>query len=395
MGMNFPLLDSDIVYLDSAATTQKPQCVIDAETAFYETMNANVHRGIYQLSELATESFEHARATVAGFIHALPSEIIFTRGTTESINLLAYSLGKTLSKGDEILISIMEHHSNFVPWQQLCKENHCKLVIVNLDKNGHIDMHDFEKKLSSKTKIVSLTHVSNVLGTINDIQTLIKMAHAKKALFIVDVAQSIGHREIDVKNWDADFVAFSGHKMYGPLGIGVLYGKKALLEKMPPFHFGGDMIKSVEIEKSTWNDVPWKFEAGTPNIAGAIALGKAVEFLESTGMEFVRKHENELMEYTLENLRKIQGLAILGPSIPAQRCSVVSFTLEGMHPHDLVTILDRDHIAVRGGHHCAMPLMQYLDISGSTRLSFGFYTTKKDIDKVIVGIEKAKKVFRL
>lgn len=396
---DFPILKQSIngkrlAYLDNGATTQKPQYVIDSLNNYYQKDNANVHRGVYQLSQRATAAYEKAHETVARFLNAKFEETIFTKSTTESLNLLAYSLGSTLKEGDEIVLSQMEHHSNLVPWQQLAKEKKFILKFIPLTKDYRLDMDAARKLITPKTKIVSIVHMSNVLGTINPVKELAKIAHSVNALMIVDGAQSVPHMPVNVKELDCDFLVFSGHKMLGPTGIGVLYGKQELLEKMKPFLYGGDMISEVTFENSTWNDLPWKFEAGTPNIAEAIGLSAAIEYLEKIGMEKVFEHDVYLTSYALEKLSQIDGLKIIGPGNLEERGSAVSFTLEGVHPHDLSEILDRFGVAVRGGHHCAMPLMSVLGLNSTTRASFYVYNTKEDVDVLIEGIKKAKEIFK-
>jgi len=391
---DFPLLQrkfngKQLVYLDSASTTQKPSVVIESLKEFYEKYNANVHRGIYKLSEEATQLYESAREKIAKFVGARPEELVFAKSCTEAINLLAYSL--ELKEGDEILISEMEHHSNFVPWQQIAKEKKAKLRFVKVDGEGKLDLESLKAQLNEKTKIVSVTHVSNVLGTINPVKEIADIVHKNSsAVFIVDAAQSVGHMKIDVKDLDADFLAFSGHKMLGPVGIGCLYGKAELLQKMKPFLYGGDMIKEVTFEKTEFNDLPWKFEAGTQPIAEAIALAKAIEYLEQIGMDTVEEHDRELTRYALEKLREL-GVKIYGPS---ERAPVISFNFKGIHSHDIATILDEEAIAVRGGHHCCMPLMSVLGISGAARVSFYIYNTREDVDALVIGLRKVKEVFR-
>ncbi len=395
---DFPILKQKIhgkplVYLDNSATAQKPHVVIDAVTKYYQESNANIHRGVYKLSEQATRAYEQAHEKVARFINALPEEVIFTKGTTEGLNLLAYSLSQQLSKGDEIVLTQMEHHSNLVPWQQLAKQKELVLKFIPLTKDFLLDMHAARTIITSKTKIVSLTHISNVLGTVNPVREIAGLAHQYGALCIVDGAQSIPHIPINVKELDCDFFACSGHKMYGSTGIGVLYGKKHLLERMQPFLYGGGMISEVRFEDSTWNELPWKFEAGTPPIAEGIALGTAVDYLTALGMERIQSYEDELTRYALDVLKKIKGLTIYGSLDAAQRIGVLSFTIEGMHPHDLATLLDREGIAVRGGHHCAMPLMGVLGVVGTTRISLACYNTTEEMDAVVKAIQKAQQVF--
>ncbi len=403
---NFPVLQTEffekgqvaakrLVYLDNASTTQKPLEVINAVREYYEKYASNVHRGMHRLSEKATKEYEGARKKIAEFINAEFEEIIFTRGTTESLNLLAYSLSDDLKKGDEILVSGMEHHSNFVPWQQLAKQKGIVMKTIGIDRQGRLDMGDLKTNLSKKTKLLAVVHVSNAIGTINNIKKIASIKNSKNpsCLLVVDAAQSIPHMKIDVKDIGADFLAFSGHKIYGPTGIGVLFGKKKLLEKMRPFLFGGDMIKKVSKSESTWNDLPYKFEAGTPNIAGAIGLGIAVDFLQKKGLKNIAETEKKLTEYASKKLRRIKNLEIYGPLDDKERCCVFSFNIKGIHPHDVSSIFDREGIAVRGGHHCAMPLMDSLGVNGTTRASICFYNTKQDIDLLAGAIEKAKKIF--
>lgn len=389
---DFPILQrvvngKPLIYLDSAATSQKPLQVIEAMDAYYTSSNANVHRGLHKLSEEATLAYEQAHQKVAKFISASFEEIIFTKNTTESLNLLAYSLLKKLKKGDEIVLTQMEHHSNIVPWQQLAKERGIAVRFLKIDRQGKLD--DFSP-ITKKTKIVSLTHMSNVLGTINPIKEIAKIAHENNALCSIDAAQSVPHFPVDVKKLGVDFLAFSGHKMLGPTGIGVLYGKKELLEKMSPFLYGGDMIKKVGFDDSLWNDLPWKFEAGTMNIAEGIGLAAAVDYLEKQGMKNIFAHEKSLAAYAYKRLHE-EGAVIVGPPA-AERGGVVSFVFDGIHPHDLATLLDQEGVAVRAGHHCAMPLAEVLGVQGTTRASFYLYNTKQDVDKFIEAIQRAKKV---
>lgn len=398
MKADFPILSiavnkKPLVYLDNAATTQKPAKVIDAIKEYYESYNSNVHRSIHTLSEKATLAHESAREKVARFIGAGSDEIVFTKGTTESMNLLAHSLCANLTAGDEIVLTQMEHHANLVPWQQMAKKYGLKLKFIAITKDGRLDMDDARAQITAATKIVSVIHASNVLGTINPVKKIGMLAHAVGALFIVDGAQSVPHMPIDVKDIDCDFLAFSGHKMLGPMGIGVLFGKKAELEKMEPFLYGGDMILEVTFEGSTWNEVPMKFEAGTPNVAGAIGLGEAVEYLEALSMENVFAHEQELCAYALEKIGAIDGVKIIGPMDSVERLAVVSFIVDGIHPHDVSAIADQDGVAVRGGNHCAQPLMSVLGIAGTTRASFYLYNTKEDVDALCEAIKKAQKVF--
>ncbi len=382
---DFPIL-TNIIYLDNSSTTQKPKQVIEAIKKYYEEDNANVHRGVYKLSLKATIAYEKAHEIVAKFINAKFEEVIFTKGTTESLNLLAYSLGKNLKAGDEIVLTEMEHHSNLVPWQQLAKEKSLILKFIPITAEFRLDMQKARELLTTKTKIVSVTHVSNVLGTINPIKELALLAHEKGAVLIVDGAQSVPHMPINVKELNCDFLAFSGHKMCGPTGIGGLYGKKELLEKMDPFLYGGDMIKEVTFEKSTWNDLPWKFEAGTPPIAGAVGLAAAIEYLQAIGMENIQQHEQELTQYVLKKLSALPHIKLLGPATVQDRAAVFSFTIEGMHPHDVSELLDKANICVRGGHHCAMPLHEKLKANGSVRTSLYFYNTREDVNMLIDSI---------
>ncbi|MDP3728723.1 MAG: cysteine desulfurase [bacterium] len=396
---DFPILKQKVkgkplIYLDNSATTQKPRQVIQAITNYYEKDNANVHRGVHELSMRASEAYEQAHQIVADFINAQFEEIIFTKGTTESLNLLAYSLGKNLKKDDEILLSEMEHHSNFVPWQQIAKEKGAKIKLIPLTKGYRLDMKAAEKLITKKTKIVSVTQYSNVLGTINPIKIIAKMAHKVNAIVIVDAAQSISHMKVDIKDLNCDFLAFSGHKMFAPTGIGVLYGKKQLLEKLEPYQCGGGMIQEVTLEKTTWNELPWKFEAGTPNIEGAIGLAKAIEYIEKIGRENIERYNEELTGYALKQLSPIKGLTIIGPKENKERGAVISFILEGLHPHDVGEILNQEGIAIRGGNHCAMPLMTSLKINGTNRASFHIYNTKEDIDSLIKAIKKAQDLFK-
>lgn len=386
----------DAVYLDSAATSQKPQAVIDALVHYYTRQNANVHRGVYTLAEQATEAYENARQTVADFIHAEDTaNIIFTRGTTESLNWIAQSWGGThIQAGDEIIITIMEHHSNLVPWQQLALRTGAKLRYVDIDDQGLLDMTAYRAMLSARTKIVAVTQVSNVLGTINPIQEISQLAHAAGAILVVDGAQSAPHMPVDVQALGADFFAFSGHKMLGPTGIGVLYGKMALLEAMPPIEFGGEMISKVEKFQTTWADIPWRFEGGTPNIAGAIGLAAAIRYLQAIGLDKIRDHERALTAYALDQLKAIPGLTIYGPQDAAQRGGVIAFTLNGVHPHDLATVLDTQQVAVRAGHHCAQPLMQRLGVVATARASFYLYNGQADVDRLVAAVNEAKEFFQ-
>ena len=395
---DFPILNVKIhgkplVYLDNAATSQKPKSVINAVKDYYENYNANIHRSIHKLGEDATAAYEDAHKKAADFINADFEEIVFTKNTTESINLLAYSLTQSLKPGDEIAISQMEHHSNFVPWQQLAIKNNLKLKFIEINKDGTLNNESIKKNITKKTKIVSVTHVSNVLGTINDVEKIGKIAHNNGAFFIVDGAQSVPHMPVDVKNLDCDFMAFSGHKMLGPTGIGVLYGKKELLENMPPFLYGGEMIKEVKFENTRFNDLPWKFEAGTMNIAQAIGLGAAIDYLDKIGMKNIERHEKSIVNHAYEKLNEMKEIEIYGPSAE-KRSGLVAFNVKGVHAHDTSQILDGDGIAIRAGHHCAMPLHSVLGIAASARASFYFYNTEEEIDKLVEGLKKVIKIFR-
>ena len=392
----FPILDTQIynkplVYLDNAATTQKPKCVIDTISHVYSTMNANVHRGVHHLSQAATTAMENSREIIRDFIGARHShEIIFTSGTTESINLVASSFGNTfLREGDEVIISTLEHHSNIVPWQLLHASKGVKFRTIPLTEDCRIDIEAFKEMLNDNTRLVSIAHVSNVLGSTNDIKEIIDFAHSKDVPVLIDAAQSIAHKKIDVKELDADFVAFSSHKVYGPTGVGVLYGKEIWLESMKPYKGGGEMIKSVKFNKTTFNDLPYKFEAGTPDYVGIIALGKAIEWVKSIGIENIAAHEEELTRYAVEQLKTIPDMRIFGKPDSA----AVSFLVGEIHPGDLGTILDRLGIAVRTGHHCAQPLMDELGIPGTVRASFAAYNTKEEIDTLIKGISRAVRMF--
>ena len=398
---DFPILfqevnDEPLVYLDNAATTQKPKAVLDALTDYYEHENANVHRGVHTLAERATHSYEATREKVRSFINASETaEVLFTRGTTTSLNWVARSFGEQfIHEGDEILISYMEHHSNVIPWQQLAKKTGASLKYIELTEEGFLDMEKAKELINSNTKIVSIAHVSNVLGVINPVEELAQMIHEQGGILVVDGAQSTPHMAIDVQQIDCDFFAFSGHKMCGPTGIGVLYGKRKWLEQMEPVEFGGEMIDFVELYDSTWKELPWKFEAGTPNIAGAIALGHAIDYLEAIGMENIHHYEEELVAYVLPKLQKIEGLTIYGPQDPAKRTGVIAFNLDGLHPHDVATALDMEGVAVRAGHHCAQPLLKYLQVAATARASFYFYNTKQDADRLVDAILATKEFFQ-
>ena len=394
---DFPLLKREmngkpIVFLDSAASSQKPNYVLKAMDSYYKKLHANVHRGVYQLSQEATDAFEKSRRLVKEFINA-PSEkeCIFVRGTTEGINLVASTYGrKNLEAGDEVLISTMEHHSNIVPWQMVCEEKGAHLKVVPINEEGEMIMSEFDKLLTDKTKIVSINHISNALGTINPIREVITKAHAKGIPVLIDGAQAIPHLKIDVQELDVDFYTFSGHKMCGPTGIGILYGKAELLNAMPPYHGGGEMIETVTFEKTTYNTLPHKFEAGTPDIAGVVGIGAAVEYMQKIGHEAIVQHEQELLDYATTELKKIDGLRIVGEA--KEKASVVSFLLGKAHPYDVGTILDKLGIAVRTGHHCTQPLMARFGIQGTVRASFAFYNNKEDVDKLVEGVKRAARM---
>lgn len=398
---DFPILfqevnDEPLVYLDNAATTQKPKQVLDVLRHYYETDNANVHRGVHTLAERATADYENSREKVRAFINAKETaEVLFTRGTTTGLNWLARSYGDAFIKaGDEIVISYMEHHSNIIPWQQLVQRSGATLRYLPLTAEGFIDLDEAKTIINEKTAIVSLAYVSNVLGVINPIKELAALAHSNGAVMIVDGAQATPHMQVDVQALDADFFAFSGHKMCGPTGIGVLYGKRSLLEQMEPVEFGGEMIDFVRLYESTWKELPWKFEAGTPNIAGAIALGGAIDYLNEIGMDTIHQYEQELVAYVLPKLQAIGGVTIYGPQDPEHHTGVIAFNLDGIHPHDVATALDMEGVAVRAGHHCAQPLMNYLDVPATARASFYFYNTKADADRLVQAIQATKEFFK-
>ncbi|HDI3499553.1 TPA: cysteine desulfurase [Listeria monocytogenes] len=399
---DFPILAQEInekplAYLDNAATSQKPKQVIEALTHYYEFDNANVHRGVHTLAARATDAYESARGKVAKFIHAREvAEIIFTRGTTSAINLVVDSYAEAnIEAGDEIVISYLEHHSNLIPWQQLAKRKGAVLKYIELEEDGTISVEQAKKTIGEKTKIVALAHVSNVLGTITPIKEIAAIAHQFGAVILVDGAQAVPHMEVDVVDLDADFYAFSGHKMMAPTGIGALYGKRELLDAMEPTEFGGEMIDFVELYDSTWKELPWKFEAGTPIIGGAIALGAAIDYLAEVGLENIHAHEQALASYAIEEMSKIEDITIYGPKDASKRCGLVTFNLEGAHPHDIATILDEDGVAIRAGHHCAQPLMKWLDVSSTARASFYIYNTKEEIDALIDGLKLTKEYFGL
>jgi len=395
---DFPILQQKVhgkplVYLDNAATAQKPRAVIEAICHYYEGTNSNVHRGVHFLSEQATNEYEGVRATAQKFLNAASStEIIFVRGTTEGINLVAQSYGRAnVQAGDEILITGMEHHSNIVPWQILCDERGATLRAAPINDAGELDLDAFSKMIGSETKLVAVTHVSNALGTVNPVRRIVEIAHSFDVPVLVDGAQAVPHMKADVRALGCDFYTFSGHKVYGPTGIGVLYGKAALLEKMPPYQGGGDMIMSVSFEKTVYNRLPYKFEAGTPDIAGVIGLGAALDCVTSLGIENIGAHESELLRYATSAVSAIPSLRVIGTA--KEKAGVLSFTLDNIHPHDIGTILDREGIAVRTGHHCSQPVMRHFGVEATARASFGLYNTKEEVDALVRGIEKVRKVF--
>ncbi|MCH1625565.1 cysteine desulfurase [Fredinandcohnia quinoae] len=393
----FPILHQEVngnplVYLDSAATSQKPIQVIEAVDRYYREYNSNVHRGVHTLGTKATDGYENAREKVRKFINAKSTqEVIFTRGTTTALNMIATSYGRdNLQEGDEIVITYMEHHANIIPWQQIAKQTGAVLKYIPLQQDGSIDLKDVEETVTGQTKIVSVMLVSNVLGSINPIKDIAKIAHRNGAIMVVDGAQAAPHMKIDVQDLDCDFLGFSGHKMCGPTGIGVLYGKKEFLEKMEPVETGGEMIDFVGLYESTWKELPWKFEAGTPIIAGAIGLGAAIDFLEEIGLDHIAAHEHKLVEYALERFSQIEGITVYGPK---HRAGLVTFNIDDVHPHDVATVLDAEGIAVRAGHHCAQPLMKWLNVSATARASFYLYNTEQEIDKLVEGLIKTKEYF--
>lgn len=395
---DFPILQQQIqgkplVYLDSAASSQKPQQVIDTLIRYYREDHANIHRGIHSLSVRATEKYEQAREEIRTFINAKYSqEIIFVRGATEGINIVAQSYGRSFfKKGDEIILSVMEHHSNIVPWQLLCEQTGIVLRVIPMSDEGELDMATYRQLLNARTKLVAVTQVSNVLGTVNPVKEIITLAHANQVPVLVDGAQAFAHLSVDVQALDCDFYVFSSHKAYGPTGVGVLYGKKGLLEAMPPYQGGGDMIETVSFQRTTYNKLPYKFEAGTPHIAGAIGFGEAIRYLKQIGIHHIMAHEQALLAYATEKLQAISGLQLLARK--AKKSSVISFIIEGLHPHDLGTILDHEGIAIRAGHHCAMPLMERLGLPATARISLGLYNRQEDIDQLITGILIAQRIF--
>ncbi len=395
---DFPILSVEVhgkplVYLDNAATTQKPQAVVDAISGYYRTTNANIHRGVHLLSERATQAYEGARLKVQRFLKAAdPKEVIFVRGATEGINLVASSWGrKILQAGDEVLVSAMEHHSNIVPWQMICEERGAKLRVIPMSDEGELDLAGYEQLLGSRTRLVAVTHVSNALGTVNPIRRLAELAHRAGAKVLVDGAQSAPHLAIDVHALDADFFVCSGHKLFGPTGIGVLWGRAALLEEMPPYQGGGDMIRSVTFEKTLYNVLPYKFEAGTPDIAGAIGLGAAIDYVEELGLERIEAWETELLAYATERVAHIPGVRIVGTA--PTKAGVLSFVIENIHPHDIGTILDQEGVAIRTGHHCAQPALERLGLDATARASFAFYNTREDVDRLASAIVRVREVF--
>ncbi len=396
---DFPILeqtvrDMPLVYLDNAATAQKPRQVIEVLDDYYRSYNSNIHRGVHTLSELATDAYETARKKIQRFINAESlQEVIFVRGTTEGINLVAQSYGRSrLGAGDEIIVSTMEHHSNIVPWQLLCEQTGATLKVIPINDAGELDMDEYKNLLNERTRIVAIVHISNALGTINPIAEITAQAHAAGAVVVIDGAQAAPHTKLDMAALDCDFYTFSGHKLFGPTGIGVLYGKQALLEDMPPYHGGGDMIKMVTFEKTMYNDLPYKFEAGTPYIAGVIGLGAAVDYVSDVDLDRIHDYEHGLLQYATEAAAGVPGLRLIGTA--ADKASILSFVIDGIHPHDLGTILDHDGIAIRTGHHCAMPVMERFGIPATARASLAFYNTTEEVDKLVAGIDKAKNIFK-
>jgi cysteine desulfurase/selenocysteine lyase len=395
---DFPILEQRVhgkplVYLDNAATSQKPQVVIDAISRYYEQENSNIHRGVHFLSERATEEYEAARSSAQEFIHApKPHEVIFVRGTTEAINLVAQTYGRAhVGAGDEVLITAMEHHSDIVPWQILCDEKHARLRVAPISDTGELLLDEFANLLGPRTKLVAAAHVSNALGTVNPVRQMIEMTHSRNIPILIDGAQAVPHCAVDVQELDCDFYAFSAHKMYGPTGIGILYGKSALLEEMPPYQGGGDMIASVSFEKTVYNRLPYKFEAGTPHISGGIGLGTAIEYLNSIGMNAIAAHEHELLTYATDAVAEVPGVRLVGTA--KEKAAVLSFVMEGIHPHDIGTVLDQEGIAIRTGHHCAQPIMTRFGIDATARASFALYNTREEVDALVRGIHKVREVF--
>jgi cysteine desulfurase/selenocysteine lyase len=397
-GDDFPALREQVhgrqlVYLDSGATTQKPQAVIDAETEYYSHYNANVHRAVHALSQRATEAYEAARRKVQRFLNAAEAEeIVFVRGTTEAINLVAQSHARPrLGPGDEIVISAMEHHSNIVPWQMVCAQTAAVLKVVPINDAGELELEAYERLVGPRTRLVAITHVSNALGSIVPVARIIKVAHERKVPVLLDGAQAVSHLPVDVRALDCDFYAFSGHKIFGPTGIGVLYGKRSLLDPMPPYQGGGDMIRSVTFEETQYNEIPYKFEAGTPNIAGVVGLGAALDYVREIGLDAIAAHEGDLLDYATQEVSAVPGLRIIGTA--KEKASILSFTLEGVHPHDIGTILDHQGVAIRAGHHCAMPVMQRYGISGTARASFALYNTRGNVDALVAGLHQVRELF--
>jgi cysteine desulfurase/selenocysteine lyase len=398
LAADFPVLSREVhghplVYLDNAATTQKPRVVVEALERYYDFYNSNVHRGVHLLSQEATEAYEGAREKVRSFLNAAETEeILFTRGTTESVNLVAQTWGKTnLGSGDEVLITEMEHHSNIVPWQMICEETGATLRVLPMDDRGALRMDLLDDLLTERTRIVGVVHVSNALGTVNPVEEIIRRAHAVGAVVLVDGAQAAPHLGVDVRALDVDFYALSGHKVYAPTGIGILYGKRTLLEAMPPYQGGGDMIKMVTFEKTTYNDLPYKFEAGTPNVSGGIGLGVALDYIQQIGLDRIRQHEDELLRYGTDRLSEIEGLRLIGTA--PHKSAVLSFVLEGIHPHDVGTILDLEGVAVRTGHHCAFPVMKHFGVPATTRASLALYNSREDLDALVSALAKVREVF--
>ena len=392
----FPLLNvkvnsSPLIYFDNAATTQKPKEVIDELTKYYQEENSNIHRGVHHLSQISTDNFEECRVKVQGFLNAeFSHEIIFTKGTTDSINLVSTCFQDQLQKGDEIIISEMEHHSNIVPWQMCCQKTGANLKVVQIDDRGNLDMIHFKEILSDKTKIVAITHISNSLGTINPVKEIIQLSHDKNAKVLIDGAQAAAHIEVDVQDLDVDFYCFSAHKLFGPTGVGVLYGKEKILNSLPPYQGGGEMIEKVELYKSTYAPLPHKFEAGTPNIAGVIAFKRSISLIQEIGLQEISKHEDELLQYATEKLLEIKGLEIIGTS--EKKSAIISFNIKGIHHYDLGVLLDKMGVAIRTGHHCTQPVMSRFNIPGTARISFAYYNTFEEIDSCIIAINKAKKM---
>ncbi len=394
---DFPIFKAHpgLTYLDSAATELKPRQVLEAEMEYYTSYSSNVHRGLYSMSIEATKQYEAAREEVAKFIHApTPHEIIFTSGATSGINIVAQGFAKQfLHRGDEIIVTLLEHHSNFVPWQAAAKKLGLKIKFWDIKDSGELDEKAFNTLLTPQTRLLAGTHISNALGTINPLKKIIQKAHASKAKVLVDAAQSIAHIPLDAAYLDCDFLVFSGHKMFGPTGIGILYAKDRILQTMEPFFYGGDMIREVHKEYSTWNDLPWKFEAGTPNIAGAIGLSRAIKYLKEIGMAQIQEHEKKLLAYAVSELKKFPSIKLFGPLDPEKQSSILSFGMEGIHPHDIASLLDQQNIAIRAGHHCSMPLMTRLKIPATARISFSIYNTEEDIDRLISALKKIHTLF--